>query len=452
MLQLRPGLTPSQREKIMDTGMELLANTGILFQDKKALSLLADFGGKIDRRDGRVRIPSAKILPLLGQHRPAWLHCQPHHFVEVAAGTAQHIWNFEENKKEKATVEHGSQIVALINHLPNIRVASCGARPADMDLADSDLWAAEQLLTYTRKPFRVETLSPHAAHHILQMAVLVAGSLNELQKTPLIHGCVTLEDALTYHAQDAELLRLYSQHRQPIHWTPYAYPLSCGVANVLSLQLAEWFATVYYLVCIENTAPVIWEMPVYAATGESSPQNQDIAHWLIQMSLAELAVAYEWPLSCALSTTKGKWGFNKGWQLGINRILPWHTGVLHAYRAGVVEDGFSVAQLVLENEVANYLEQVYNKPILAPFSLPEIAKYSSGYTGKALSSLWKSEIFRYDTSDLWRRSKSETVRVAKDYISQLWWQTEAEAVLSEQQRKAISEIKERAKTSAASHP
>lgn len=433
-------MTPQQREKIIDNALQIIANTGILFQDKKALSLLADFGGKIDRRDGRVRIPVAKTSPLLHDHRPPWLSHQPAAQIEMAAGVATHIWNFEETKKERATVDHGSQIVALIDHLPYIHVASCGVRPSGMDILQAELWAAETVLTFTRKPFRVESTSPAIVQAILQMA----SAVDDLSNSTRVRGHVVVDEALTFRSNQLESLRAYSQYRQPVHFTPCAYANSLGMANILSLQIAEWLALVYYLVCAENASPLVWETNTGVVAADSSRQQDRLAGCVSLAWLAEMAAFYAWPLCYALSAEKSKWNFSKGWHLAVSRILPWLGGVDKVCQAGVVDDGFSVAQLVLENEVANYLQQIYNGNSFDSFSLPDIARYVAGQTEKTRPAVWKSEIFRYDATELWRHSKLESVRAAKDYISQLWWQTEAHAFLPEDQRQTLCEIKQRA--------
>ena len=435
-----------QGEEIFRRSLQILEKRGCTFEDGKALSLLADCGCRIERQGSRVLIPTARMVAAL-EKRAAGGGLSSGNTTNIAAGVATQLWNIRGTKLQKAGWDECGKIVALMERLPYITSVSYGVRPEGLTAQQVEIAGCEIVLKYSHKPFQVQTTSPALAQDILDMATVAAGSKADLATSARCHGCIQLSKPCYFHLKELQLLQLYAEYRQPIHLISYAYPLSMSPADLLTMQLMEWLAVLYYLCCLDAALPVYWEFPNYVKqSAAQSAANHYVKLLLLQSAVLQLGHTCRVPISFPAFPATGTWDFASGWYAGLCRIFGMTRGLAEIGYAGVVGNGFSISQLILENEIAGYLSCIDSQTRQTIADWKTIASILQGdrsaTTANALekSSMWKSELFRNDVLELWRNRKADTDHFIDEHIANRWQTAAPNLLLNQNQCDSLQKI------------
>lgn len=430
-------LSPEERQNILHDALEILAQEGCSYHETEALALLAESGCEVDKEQARVRIPSAKLLSVLEQWNKTGCRSLYSH-VYVAPGLTQYLWDMKEEKSYEAGIEDCRRLIGFMEKLPYIHMISCGIEPKDVPSSIRESGMAALMLEYSHKPFRISSPSHATVRDILEMAVAVAGSPEQLHQRPRCHGIIKTGQQFNYSENDIKLLQLYSHYRQPIHLVASAYSMSMPKPYILSLQLAEWLAGMYYLSCLKSLSPLILEIPSFVV-GDATPHPDAV---LLELATVQLAHSVHLPVGLPLHSLFSLRDFRSGWYAGIDRIFPWILDVEIRTMAGVVGQGFSIVQLFLENEIGRYLDHIKEGIALSGSSWQKIAAVGVGgsYQKSSEAALWKSEIFRYDRMELWRNYKMGMSEYTREHVERLWLETQPTSLLNDTQRQILKQI------------
>lgn len=221
-------LSRDQCEEIHYATMEVLEDVGVLVHDQEALDLLKTGGAFVD--GNRVRLPAALVekalrsapsrIVLCDRNGNRRLFLEGNNFYFGPGPTNTFTIDPYTGEKRKPTIADTRRAALVIDGLPNIDYQMDLGTPQDVPPTLADVYAFEAMLTTSPKPIVHWGFGVEGYRAILDMAVVVAGSLQELQNYPFV--CLYSEPTspLQHSAEAIQKLMFMSEHNLPVIYTP----------------------------------------------------------------------------------------------------------------------------------------------------------------------------------------------------------------------------------------
>jgi len=264
-------LSPKELIEIDRASRELLQDVGVLLAHEEGLDLLAKAGAKVDRTAQTVRIPShlvdlalSRCAPSLRLHgregrRPLTIGGGRVHFGTV--GIATNVLDRETGLYRPVLTEDMAQLVRLADVLEPPDFILVPATPTDYPSALVDVHEFKILLLNTTKHVIAEAQGQENLAKIVEMAVAVAGSLEEVVRKPFFSILVCLTSPLTIRQDAAELIVEGARLGLPLFIE--AGPMSGGTSPATMAQTliganAELLASFVLAKLVNPAAPLVY--------------------------------------------------------------------------------------------------------------------------------------------------------------------------------------------------
>lgn len=412
-----------EAENITEYALDILEKEGCVYNSGNALSLLSYHGCRIEEKTSRVYIPAQKMKEALRKFSNNNL---PH--IKLISGYAHLFLDIIDKKRKQGTIEDIKKIIVFASQTKNVEVVSTGIEPENARGDAQKILACDLLLRYTQKAFLVEPCSPQCAQSIIDMASIVSGTSEALQKNPRIYGIVELDTPFCYSSSNLALLDLYAKNKQTICLkSSYGYTSSIHPKGLIALQMAEWFAGIFYLSAMEYSCPLCIQLPFFPFGAKSGYYQCLLDYISYQCKALSALEKFLLPTSVPIIPTLGL-GFLSGWMLSLQR------SALKAFNASYFSDAgknepatFSPLHLLIEDECVSYLNEITScKESIQGFSPDKMFSSSSPSTAR----LWSSSIFHYEMKDLWRKKKATWQDYIKEYTINRWNALKIEPVIS----------------------
>lgn len=221
-------LSPDQCERIHYATLETLEDVGVVVYDREGLDLLRKAGAYVD--GNRVRFPAALVERALRSAPSRVVLCDRNGnrrlFLE---GTKFHFGPGPTNtftidpytgSRRKPTVADTRRASLVIDALPNIDFQMDLGTPQDVPTAVADVHAFEAMLTTSPKPIVHWGFGVEGCRTIIEMAVSVAGSLQELQNHPFLCLFADPTSPLQHSAEAIQKLLFMAEHNLPLVYLP----------------------------------------------------------------------------------------------------------------------------------------------------------------------------------------------------------------------------------------
>jgi trimethylamine---corrinoid protein Co-methyltransferase len=415
---MRPRLSviePALVDRVIDEALGVLATTGVLIEDERALKRLADAGLGADASSGRVRFPRASVERALATAPSsvtlhdrdgsvsAVLEGDKVHFVP--ASSALRVLDRRTQKARAPLTPDFVEYVRLADGLKNISYLSTAFIPTDIPQDVADVWRLYLVIAHSKRPVVSGAFTAWGVPRMGQVMAMFRDGHEDLVRRPMsIFTCCP---------------------NTPLRWgeDPVANVMDCAewgipieIVPVLLLGMISPVTTVGALVL--HTAEVLSGLTIAQAVRPGTPvifggapasfhmqlmTNPMTAVEALQLYCGYAQVAKRLGLPCqaymALSDSK----FNDpqaGMETGVGAFLAASAGINSVSGPGMLDyvNCFSFEKLVFDDEIVAHAQR-FIRPVEVRGDLPageliaELVREHHLLTAEHTLSHWPEELY-----------------------------------------------------------
>jgi trimethylamine--corrinoid protein Co-methyltransferase len=262
-------LSPAGLEAIDGQAMTILEEIGIDFLHERARELFQKAGMRVE--DQRVRFDKGWVREMCAK-APATFELQARNpkrtvtlggdnMVTAPVYGPPFITDLERGRRG-ATIEDFNNFDKLAQSVEQIHCAGgTTVEPEDVPLGTRHLDMVYSHLRWTDKPFMGSVISSENARDTVEMASIVFGGRENIEKTPAIISLINVNSPLRYDDRMLGALLEYSEVGQPVIVTPFlmAGAMSpMGLAGTVAQQTAEALAGIALVQLIRPGTPSVY--------------------------------------------------------------------------------------------------------------------------------------------------------------------------------------------------
>ena len=300
----QPRLRVLNREQAMAihaAALEILEKTGFKMEHPRALEMLADKGCKISDGDW-VRMPphlveeamktAPKQISLYDQKGAKAMDLTGENSFYGTGSDATFTQDLETGERRRAVLKDVSNFATLVDGLENIDFAMSMANPEDAPIDDIYVYVFAEMLRNTNKPIVFIADSGRDIAKIHEMACLVVGGEEELQRKPFILNYSEAISPLLFPENVMEKLIFCAQKKIPL-CLPSGSNAGGGapvtLAGAMALGIAENLAGLVVHQLAGKGSPFLFGPNVSALDMKSSVVCYGCPEWsLTQAALADM--------------------------------------------------------------------------------------------------------------------------------------------------------------------
>src|SRR5712691_4994141 len=262
-------LSPDDVEAIHGQAMDILEEIGIDFLHERAREVFGKAGMKVDEM--RVRFDRDFILETVAK-TPATFELQARkdsrsvvlggdNVVTAPVYGPPFITDLERGRRG-ATIEDFNNFDKMAQAIDQIHCAGgTTVEPEDLPLGSRHLDMVYSHIRWTDKPFMGSVISTENARDTIEMASIVFGGRENIEKTPAVISLINVNSPLRYDDRMLGALLEYSEAGQPVIVTPFlmAGAMSpMGLAGTVAQQTAEALAGIALVQLIRPGTPSVY--------------------------------------------------------------------------------------------------------------------------------------------------------------------------------------------------
>jgi len=298
-------LSKEGMQKIHEQALLILTNTGIEVDHDSALQMLGDAGAEVDAQKKTVKIPAdlveqslAKVprkITLAGRNPDRDFVLEPGGKIRTRnAGGMTNVQDLETGEIRTAVLKDVEDFTRLLDALSDIDFVA-PLYPSDVSPETVELQVLARMFITTDKNINIRALTRRTFPYLIQMAEIVAGSKNQLEKRPVISILEAPISPLKF--PDVFIDALYVSGE-------YGIPLTiCSMPNVgatgpitlagsLLLSAAEHLATIVISQLAHPGAPLIWASRFAMMDMSTGVTGMFIEAALVNAAAAQLATEH----------------------------------------------------------------------------------------------------------------------------------------------------------------
>jgi trimethylamine--corrinoid protein Co-methyltransferase len=454
-------ISRDEAQKIHYAAMEVLNKTGVLVDDPNVMELLKDAGAHVDveKRIARIpeyvvkegirKAPGSFVLHSRGKHR---YRIGEERMYTATGGGALTMLDLRTGEHRPSVMSDIEETCRLVDALENIDIYEPLVYPHDIGKDSVDVLAVDAVLRNTSKPYRVLTHEHKYLKTVIEMAAIVAGGMEELEKKPIFVGGGSTTSPLRLGLDELEVTRMLAEHRIPNVIMPC--PISgvtspISVAGTLVILIAEVLSMVLVAELTNPGTPMVVGpatsiMDMRTSTASmGSPEGT-----LAAMAFTEMAHFYHlpsWVPVCATDALvpDAQAGYESAW----TSLFPFLGRASVGLGAGMMNAAIAVSceKLVMDNEILGAMRRITRGIDFSERSLALDVIETVGPAGNFLAQRHTKELLRQEQW-LPRVSNRSGLQEWKKKSLDLWKKSAEEAlkILSTHQPEPIEREKEKA--------
>ena len=264
--------TEAELRQIHNATMETLATMGIHVTNEEALDIFEDAGAKVDRSNGRVKIPSyiideaiqsAPSEILLAGRNPendVILGDSRVNFTTFGAGVK--IIDYETGEYRDTVKQDVADTARLADYLDQVDIYSHAVSAIDSPRENIDLHEAEAFLNNTSKHcMHIDLTSGENAKKYFEMGAAIAGGMDKLRDRPLISALVCPQSPYELHGEAAQIIIESARAGVPVNVLSMAMAGATSaitIAGTLVDHNAEVLSGIALAQLVNKGAPVMY--------------------------------------------------------------------------------------------------------------------------------------------------------------------------------------------------
>ncbi|MFA6448362.1 MAG: trimethylamine methyltransferase family protein [bacterium] len=447
-------LSDDEMIRIVESAFRILRTTGCRFEDEQCMGELASVGCDADRETLIVKFPEEAIFDAL-ENVPSVMPPDDHPKARVAAANKGFILDYELKKMRRGTTQDAMNAIVVSNALPNITIASAGVVQEDVPNDAVEVFNTGMLMKYSEKLFHQWVYNTENVPYVLEMAKIVTGGEEELRQSKFLSYMLNSITPLRFPPTQLKITRMYAQMDLPLSiasMTQSGSSAPATLAGSLVVCIAELLAGLVWVRSLKTKSAVglgALTQAINMRTGNqlyAGPEQTMMflgAHQIIRY------LGYTSGNTC-FETDSCDFDFQNGWEKALSGALCWAAGFDMFGQAGFVMDGFSLEQLVLDDESLGMLQRVGEGVIVDDDTLAfdVIKKVAQGgnflgerHTMKHARENWLPTLFPRVSYEHWLKDGGRWIGdLAHEKVGRILAENSLELQLSEDQAKAIDEI------------
>jgi trimethylamine--corrinoid protein Co-methyltransferase len=366
-------LSEDQKVRIHHATLELLRRTGVLVMVPEIRDILAKAGCWTS--DNRVRIPphlidwAIRVAPdrvvLCNRRGEPTMFLEGRNSFFGTGSDTPYIIDPHTGKRRQAVLEDVANATRIVDALPNIDFVMCMGIASDMPESISDLYHFKAMVTNTEKPIIYTAWNRENLENIIEMAQVVAGGKEALQRNPF---CVLYSEPiapLVHGTESCHKLLYIAAEGLPVVYTPglmsgASSPVT--VAGTVVQANAEYLSGLLICQLLREGTPVFGGggmMSMDMATGQIAYGTPEFM--LSLAALSEMCHYYNLPVFSFAGCSDSKIFDQQAAVEGVMwMVFSALSGGNLIHDVGYIEAGLtsSYEMLVSMNEVAGFVKHV----------------------------------------------------------------------------------------------
>jgi len=435
-------LSTDEVKEIHNTSLSILEEIGCSVPHQKILEILDEKGADVNFDSQIVKFPGDLIEDSL-KKVPKNFDVVPVYFenkfkvgdgiLKLWMNYTQDMCDWKTNKRRLCSYEDMMRGIILGNCLPFVGNNNVIATPEGIPSEIVDVYCWYMLYTYSQKACNSWIYNPMSAKHILDLAIVSAGSEDDLRKKKNLMYFAEPISPLRWSKHTLEIMLMYSKYEIPIFIGPIVSVGGSGpvtLAGSLALANAEILSGIFIINTLNKKQPVIYPClttPLNMRTGMFSYGGPEMA--LLSAASVQMGNYYGLPSSGNVHLSDSnlpdfQYGYEKAttfsFALAAGMEMWGAVGYSAAGHMGTNPGVSSLEGLVLDNECFGYMTRVLNgfevnKNTLAIDVIKEVGIggnfLSHKHTAENFKSqLWDPELFvRENYSDWFSKGKNTVV-------------------------------------------
>ena len=434
-------LTDDEVLEIHNTSLKILEEIGCHIPHTKILQILDGVGGvKVDFNKKVVKFEKIYVEEVL-KKAPKSFEVVPAYFdnrFKVGDGVLKLWMNYTQDMCDWVTHErrlcsHEDMMKGIIlgNVLPFVGTNNVIATPEGIPAEIVDIYCWYILYKYSTKACNSFIYNIRSARYILEMAIAMAGSGEELKKKKNLMYFAEPISPLRWGSHTLDIMLLYSEYEIPIFLGPIVTLGGSGpvtLAGSLALANAEILSGIIIVNALNEKQPIIYPVlttPMNMRTAMISFGAPEMA--LLSAAAVQIANFYGFPSSGNVHLSDSnlpdfQYGYEKAATFSLALAAGMEMWGIIGYSAaghmGTNPGLSSLEGLVLDNECFRYMTRILNGIEVNKDTLAYDVIGSAGIGGNFLAShhtasnfkkeLWNPEIFVRQSYSEWLASGKNT--------------------------------------------
>lgn len=255
-------------QDISDTITRVLSDVGVEFPHERAQHIFRKAGAKVDGK--RIRIPVELLTEALqmapgsftfyNRDKTPAMNLEPFEVHFGTYGTAPYWYNPKTGNRELSTLETIAVTARVCDALPNVEWSMPMGVPSDVDPPVADRHQFFQAVSNNTKTLYSSTYTAEGMADVVEMAVVVAGGLDNLREKPFFTTGINPGSPLRYDHEVTGKLMVMADAGIPMLFNPM--PMAGGttpttMASTIAIALAEGLAGITLAQLINPGVPVV---------------------------------------------------------------------------------------------------------------------------------------------------------------------------------------------------
>lgn len=371
-------LSKNEIYQIHNATMDILENVGVKIFDDEALEILHDAGADVNFTNKLCKIPeylvreTIKDVPknfyLYGRIDKYKLEIGNGKTYFSMQGTGLYIFDVDRGIYRESTLNDLEKFYRVGDALNNIHHVAVVVKPKDVPDQISHLYELFLAFKNTIKTVDGNTYTKVTALDTIRLASIVAGSVEELIKKPMLLGFHNPVSPLQHSKELIEGLIIYAKYNQPVIVASDAQAGATApitISGLLVQQNAEVLSGIVITQLVNPGAPVLYgtaSAPLDMKTGNIAFGAVETA--LINVATTQLAQYYGIPSRGTGGVTDSKIpDMQAGFEKAITLFMSSLAGTNFIYdAAGGLESTLTVCleQIVIDDELCGMVNRAIN--------------------------------------------------------------------------------------------
>jgi trimethylamine--corrinoid protein Co-methyltransferase len=368
-------LSYEDMEKIHQESLRILSEKGMRYLAREGLEILADFGAEVDFDSQIAKLPpdlvedSLKKTPssfnLYNRNGELAMVMEGYNIYFGGGGFPSFFDDYENNTIRYVNKEDSIKHYIVGDYLQHYDFMHANCYPADVPRITSDRYMFAYGFINQTKHIISDTYGRDSIKDVIDMAVAIRGTFEKLQERPIFCIDATTLSPLTIDANQVEHLVEAARNKLPVACHSgviggAAAPVT--LAATATQANAEVLAAITLVQQISPHTPFLmgsWARPMDMKKGNIVAGSAEFA--LLVAACAQMGKFYNIPTRGGGPLTDAH---SPDAQAGYEKVF---TSLLHALVGlnfisgfGLIgtENTFSLEQLVIDNEIANYTKRI----------------------------------------------------------------------------------------------
>lgn len=425
-------LSQEQVEKIHHATLIVLEEVGAKFPSEKALKILEANRSKVDWDTKIAKIPADVVMQhianapasyIMGARNPqSDLLIDGKHSYLSTDGCGIEVYDLDTGELRASCLKDVEESARVADYLPQISfywgpMVAANDKPAEL----RGLYELEAAIRNCTKHVQPETIySELEARYAMELALILAGSKEELKKRPPFSLAQCTMDPIAHHCSSLDVALITAEYTIPTGFMPMSSCCSTGPATMAGDLVVFNAAALSGLVLLQmhqpgtpiffSAAPTAMDLRTGSYTG-GGPED-----YLFGSACKQIAEYYNIPLAMGTFATGAK---EPDWHAAIDSsfscIMPVLAGADMLNGAGLLNGSkiLSYQQLIMDCEIYRIVEKIAQGIEVTPETLAVDVIKKVGPTGnylmekhtrEHLKDIWVPEIIDRTPFNKWLAS------------------------------------------------